>query len=235
MAGTELPQLTPRDLESIKTNFSSPIDIPESFKAWLVSFLEHNPPRLMVSQMQGSAYLQQMLDVNMDTVAIADDDTETTVYSCLVPEGTLEVRGAVRVEFQGSYFNGTGGSTTLRLRIKYGGTTVYDDTTGNIDDDATDRGVELMFTLGNDNDTGEQKMAGHFALGQGDAIAAGYGPLEASGNCIPAIPIGGFSSEDSTLTQTLEVTIELGSADPDHRFDKLFAYTTRVAYSGDEQ
>lgn len=44
-----LPGLTPQELEVLKKVFSSPLDIPAEWKAWIVSYLEANPPQLPVS------------------------------------------------------------------------------------------------------------------------------------------------------------------------------------------
>lgn len=48
-----LPGLTDNELETLKKVFSSPLDIPAEWKAWLISYLEANPPDLPFTQLFG--------------------------------------------------------------------------------------------------------------------------------------------------------------------------------------
>lgn len=48
-----LPGLTPAELDVLRKVFSSPLDIPQEWKSWLVSYLEANPPVLPISQIFG--------------------------------------------------------------------------------------------------------------------------------------------------------------------------------------
>lgn len=61
-----LPGLTPEETAALKKNFSAPLDIPAEWKAWLVSYLEANPPQIPIGQILGFAaftanYVQQPL------------------------------------------------------------------------------------------------------------------------------------------------------------------------------
>lgn len=48
-----LPGLTQAETETLKKVFSSPLDIPAEWKAWLISWLEANPPQIPISQVLG--------------------------------------------------------------------------------------------------------------------------------------------------------------------------------------
>jgi hypothetical protein len=50
-----LPGLTPAETETLKKVFSSPLDIPAEWKAWIVSYLEANPPQIPIAQIIGFA------------------------------------------------------------------------------------------------------------------------------------------------------------------------------------
>lgn len=54
-AGAEvgLPGLSTQELEMVKKLFGSPLDFPTAFKNWLVSYIEANPPSVVISQVQG--------------------------------------------------------------------------------------------------------------------------------------------------------------------------------------
>lgn len=43
----QLPGLTQVELETLKKTFSSPLDVPPEWKAWLISYLEANPPAFL--------------------------------------------------------------------------------------------------------------------------------------------------------------------------------------------
>lgn len=48
-----LPGLTPAELDTLRKVFSSPLDIPAEWKAWIVSYLEANPPQIPIGQIAG--------------------------------------------------------------------------------------------------------------------------------------------------------------------------------------
>lgn len=48
-----LPGLTPAELDTLRKVFSSPLDTPAEWKAWLVSYLEANPPQIPIGQVLG--------------------------------------------------------------------------------------------------------------------------------------------------------------------------------------
>lgn len=70
-----LPGLTPEEVATLKKVFSSPLDIPAEWKAWIVSYLEANPPQIPIAQILGfsaftATYAEQAIS-NAITVANA--------------------------------------------------------------------------------------------------------------------------------------------------------------------
>lgn len=61
----QLPGLNPQELDLVKRMFSSPLDFPAAFKAWLVSYLEANPPVLPFGQVYGA---QSYIDTNVSNI-----------------------------------------------------------------------------------------------------------------------------------------------------------------------
>jgi microcystin-dependent protein len=53
LQGSILPGLTQAETETLNKVFSSPLDIPAEWKAWLISYLEANPPQIPISQILG--------------------------------------------------------------------------------------------------------------------------------------------------------------------------------------
>jgi len=104
-----LPGLTQAETETLKKVFSSPLDIPAEWKAWLVSYLEANPPQIPIAQVLGFSaftanYAQQSLSSAI-TVANAWQTLSNTGPSLLnLPKGKY-------VLLYGCNYDATGGAT----------------------------------------------------------------------------------------------------------------------------
>jgi hypothetical protein len=104
-----LPGLTPTEIETLKKVFSSPLDIPAEWKAWIVSYLEANPPQIPIAQVLGFSaftanYGSQPLSSAI-TVANAWQSLSNTGPSLLnLPKGKY-------VLLYGCNYDATGGAT----------------------------------------------------------------------------------------------------------------------------
>lgn len=67
----KLPGLTEAELGVLKKVFSSPLDIPAEWKAWLVAYLEANPPDLPINQSIGFVNLVSSAIDNANAAAAA--------------------------------------------------------------------------------------------------------------------------------------------------------------------
>lgn len=140
---------------------------------------------------------------------------ETTLISQSIPGGTLTATGGMLVTIAADYFNNSGAGRTLNLKVKYGATTLFDDTSGAFVASATHRAFFMQFLLANEGATNTQRLAGIVALSPGAASGAGLGGLSAGvlAGGGPS-PLGGSSAEDSTAAKTLAVTATHSASDP---------------------
>jgi hypothetical protein len=135
--------------------------------------------------------------------------TEEPVFSETIPGGSMGLNGSVALLLEGDYFNNSGAGRTVRLRVKFGGTTIYDGTTSSLGATATRRIMRLGLILGNLGVANAQHLGGRFTIGTGAVtvglgdIGLGFGPVDVAIGSGPTNP-----TIDTTTDQTLAVTIQ---------------------------
>jgi hypothetical protein len=141
-----------------------------------------------------------VLDQVATNVTVGNTAVETTVYSVTVPGGTLGDKGKLRLRFYWRAKQDIAGlnSTTITLRFKYGSTT-------------------LIALAGiNVNSTSLVDQYCECELSGDTSTNAQLGRVLAIGN-VPGAQIQGISrgtsAVDSTLSQTLTVTLQWSTAD----------------------
>lgn len=143
------------------------------------------------------------------TAAITNSAAETSVFSGTIPANTLGTNGAVRIIMHGQMLQDVGTAQGYTLRIKYGGTTMYSSSTGNLfGTSSTRRAYRMEFILASDGTTSSQRVFGaanNFA--PANTPTAGYTAL--TGTPEFSYEVGGTAAADSTVSQTFEITIQL--------------------------
>ena len=143
---------------------------------------------------------------------VVSSASETTVFTTTVSGGSLSTNKMIRVTLMGDLLNNSGGNRTLRLRLKYGSTTIFDSTAITVGSGATRGGVSLHAELSARGATNEQVCIGRAWVGQGSGvagsaqtIAAGSGQLfHGQHNAI---------AEDSTGDLALAITAQLSASE----------------------
>jgi hypothetical protein len=138
-------------------------------------------------------------------VDLVNSAAETSVYSFAIPGNTIGINQAVRLTLLGDFLNNTGGNQTFLIKVKFGGTTVL--TTPNtltLTTSANRPTSNLSVLIQNLGATNSQLANGSFMSGPG-----GNGVM---GN--PLVDVGEFQglAIDTTVNQTLQVTVTLGAA-----------------------
>ncbi|HZT06954.1 MAG TPA: hypothetical protein VFC51_07970 [Chloroflexota bacterium] len=154
-------------------------------------------------------------------VTVGNTTAETSLYSMMVPGGTLGIAGVLRVRMAGTVVQGTGTSRNLTLRLKYGGTTamvaILSVASG------TQRGiVQLEAVLFGAGATNAQRTFGRSDFYQGFAGLVGNPPATSR----PALWQGSGDDSlaiDSTADQTLELTGQWAAADASSAFRSQLA------------
>lgn len=148
------------------------------------------------------------------TTAVVNNTTaaEQTYATITLPSGLFLAGKVVRLRCGGSYlFNS--GTPTWQVQLKYGGTTMFGDTTGVATADA-DRGVWGLDVLLVAQGNSDQEITGMFTastVGAKTAAATGRGDIASTANLSTAI--GGSAAVDSdagnrdfVLTMTMNVS-----------------------------
>lgn len=143
------------------------------------------------------------------TTTVGNTAAETDLVSFSIPGGTLGTDRTLRLRVQGDFKQNN--SRTFVLRIKYGATTVYASGSVTIANSANTRAMELVVEFGGLGSTAVQHGWGRFDIGSATNPTTGTSDLDGSVSHSNFETIN--SSEDSTTTLTLKVTIQWSAAD----------------------
>lgn len=186
----------------------------------------------------GTSWVSQIpqftvLDKTATTLTVSNTTTDTQLYGVTVPANTLGTSHLIRVSIGGTYTNNSGATTNLRLRIRYGGTTIWDDTVGattGISTSGNNRAWRLDFTFAAAGSTLLQEGYGSFIMGHAGGTNTGTGDAgqtTGSSNGYEAAMYGG-SVVDSTAAQTFEVRVVHGAANANISISRQYAMTELI-------
>jgi hypothetical protein len=165
-----------------------------------------------------------VLDRQVTQNDVNNTAAETTLYSFSVPANVLDTQKALRLKMWGDFLNTTGAGATVRVRVKFGATTHWDDTSGSLTTNATRHPWEMEVLIGNQNATNVQAIGGRFLMSPVTANV-GIGDLAT----IPASTTGAVASFyatgaiDTTAARTLEVTVQLSASSTNLSIRRQFA------------
>jgi hypothetical protein len=159
------------------------------------------------------APIARTVDSQGRATIVSDSTSETTLYSAAIPADALGVTKVAHVMVCGAYKNTTGANQTIRIRVKFGGATVYDDTSPVAASNANERGFRINLWLRNNGSTNSNVLGGVIDIGGTGAATAGSGDLasdEILSTALVTTPTA--STIDTTSDQTFEITVQLSTA-----------------------
>lgn len=147
-----------------------------------------------------------------------------TFASFTVPAGLLVAGRSLRVRCGGTMLLNSG-TPNVTLRLAFGGTTLFQDVTGNAVADTDRLAWDLEFVLASRGDT-DQAMVGRYNSSiMGARIAPTSGTGDIAGTAAPLNVIAGASAVDTrTTTNNLLVQFQLSVANPSNEI--VMAYAT---------
>ena len=154
---------------------------------------------------------------------IVNTVTETDLLSYTVPANTLGTTHALRVNISCDYFNNSGANRTFILKIKYGSTTMYQDTTDVFAVLSSRRPVMIDFIFFPKNATNSQGVVGNITASFTGLATTGFGDLATDEVLVQTPFVGVNASEDSTTSLALKVTITHSAADANLSLRKVFS------------
>lgn len=150
-----------------------------------------------------------------DLVEIGSTTTETTMLdgAVTIPANTALLGHALRVSLTGHMQNNTGANRTVRFKVKYGGVTLFDDTTANIATSANIRPMRLHFTLSTRTNDSIVCLFGRVEIGSATAPTAGIGSLSTASVIGSEFGIHGATGISASAANVLDVTATMSNAD----------------------
>lgn len=137
---------------------------------------------------------------------VANTTTETDLLNSEIEiaAGVMGTDKAAKLTLWGDYLNNTGGTPTTQLKIKFGGTTLLDVTTGGVGASASRRAWFIEFTIQNVT-AASQISGGRASLGLPTAAATGTGSL-ANAEYVGGPLQGAASTVDTAAAVAVAVT-----------------------------
>ena len=141
--------------------------------------------------------------------------SETSLGSFTITGGDMGTTGIMRVRMMGTS-SGAGATRTVRIRVKLGGVTIYDDTTVTY---ATTVPWYMELHIANVGNAAIQRTGGFFLIGAPTATT-GSGDI-GTDEIISTTPIYASSTINTASNQTFEVTAQLSSGTSPNSFINL--------------
>lgn len=148
------------------------------------------------------------------TVTTASTSNEFDLINYSVVGNMLGANGVIRMTLSGYILQNQASATDFTLKIKFGTTTIYQETIGSsIAQHASNRPFILRMILGNANSTSSQTGSGLFNWQDTGGATTGEGDLsddetQSAGNFRTTDP-----AKDTTSAQTLQVTMTMSVSD----------------------
>lgn len=114
-------------------------------------------------------------------VTVVSTVSETDLISWTVLGGLMSTNRTLRLTLIGDTINNSGATTTLALKLSFGGTVVWTDTSGTIAASASRRPFFFQANISNVNSASVQYEAGFFLHGSAGGATTGLGDLSAAG------------------------------------------------------
>lgn len=148
-----------------------------------------------------------ILNVTVTELDVTSSITETDFLNYTVPANTLGTNKALRITIKADALNSSGGVATIRLKITYGATLIYNDLGGSAASDAARRAYNIDLILFAKNATNSQGCYGTVYLGAAGLATTGVGDM-GDNEIISSTPLACLNAtEDSTANKTFKITV----------------------------
>ena len=214
--------LSPQETEFWQRGLRHPEAFPQEFWKAVIQKVALDGEPIPQSQVVGLTQTleAEVLAYTYTTVDVVSTTDETSLFSYDVPAGKLGAGGSLHLQMFGDMLSN--GSDSIRIRAKFGGSTIIDGGTPTFTNDADRRPWTIDMKIANRGAENAQDAwirldMGHLTprtVGQiGDIINTGP---DAPGS-LQATAFDGMAI-DTTAQQTFEVTADWGAADANSSF-----------------
>lgn len=170
-----------------------------------------------------------ILDVQVTETDVVNTVTETNLFSYTVPANTLGSSNALFVHIHGDYLQGNASTQTVRWKITYGATLMFNDLGAALNNDSLRRAFHFDIILFARNATNAQGLGGLMYMSTpGGGATTGLGDIATDelgyGTCLR----GNDATEDSTASKVLKLTVTHSVADALVSVRKLYSVVELV-------
>jgi hypothetical protein len=159
------------------------------------------------------------IERQLTTTTIVNSAVETDILNKTILGGLMATNRKIRVTISGNVLNNTGANTTFTLRIYFGGTVIYSDSTSSVATSASRRPFYIQFEIQNSGAANVNKMGGLVLIGAAGGLATGLGDIGAAGLRESPIAHGATDLAINTANnQIVRVSIQLSTANAAHDF-----------------
>lgn len=153
-----------------------------------------------------------ILDREATPVVVQNTTTETVIASHSIPARSMSTDKTVSWNIRGNLGNTSGGGAAPILRVKFGGTTIYQDTV-NVPSNANNRAWSLEFSIQNNAATNAQQGNGVWMISEAANPTTGIGSANVNNTTtsVIAAALAGLTV-DTTAAVTFEVTWQWDTA-----------------------
>ncbi len=168
-----------------------------------------------VGDIPGAAEFNEYMRDNLDwlvrpadVVYTATDVVNTVTATDLlggaatIPGAYMGTRGAVRGFMMGDYKNQVGSTESFTLELKFGGTTVWKDTSGNLASNASRHIWLCEFLIANLGAANSQFSAGVFVYSKAGGATTGVGDLAGGAAAVDGPAVIPFGTTDTIAVDT---------------------------------
>jgi hypothetical protein len=166
-----------------------------------------------------------VLDRSSTSQSVASSITETSIYSFSVPANILDTDKCVRLTILGDYLNNSASTSTLTLKLNFGGTTQWTDVSAAQTSDADLRAFHFEAMVCNQNATNVQAIGGNAGLSNIATTTTGAGDLSTVITAATGFqtPISGIGAIDTTAARTIDFLITHSVNNANTRLRKQYA------------
>ena len=170
-----------------------------------------------------------ILNVQVTETDVTNTTSETDLFTYTVPGNTLGTNKALRVQIKADYLNNSGVNATVRFRVYYGATEMYQDLGATMTTDASRHPVLIELWLIPRNATNSQALGGYILQGVAGGATTGIGDL-GNDEILSDSPLrGNDASEDSTASKVLKVTVAHSAASTNLSIRKTYSVVELLA------
>ena len=139
----------------------------------------------------------------------ASSAAEFDMLNYTLPANTLGANGMIRMRISGYLIQNNASSQTFQVKIKLGGTTLFDGITQSMAQQSVNRPFMLEFVIGNNNSTSAQSGSGYLRVSLGDvASTVGDGDINDDETQVNS-HFGFAGTKDTTTSLVLAVTMTM--------------------------